>query len=261
MLVEKHILFIQIKAASNMADINNIMILAAGMSSRMKNSVDQSLDQQQIQDANIKPKSMLSVGKNGRPFMDYLIHNISVLGYQNICIVINEKDHITEKYYQEHSSWDLDIHFATQFIPAGRSKPLGTADAVLQGLKQSNWDNLSFTVCNSDNLYSEDVLSSLRKNEHPQAMIAYDRDSLGVEAERINSFAVIKKNERGFLTDIVEKPTSNEIQSVMDIDGRVNVSMNIFKLDQEVILPFLEDCPLHPIRNEKELPIAIKNMV
>jgi hypothetical protein len=37
--------------------------------------------------------------------------------------------------------------------------------------------------------------------------------------------------------------------------------MNIFSLHYNFILPFLEKIPLHPLRNEKELPVAISMMV
>ena len=37
--------------------------------------------------------------------------------------------------------------------------------------------------------------------------------------------------------------------------------MNIFKLYGPVIQPFLEQCPLHPIRQEKELPVAIQGCI
>ncbi len=92
-------------------------------------------------------------------------------------------------------------------------------------------------------------------------MIDYDRDALGVEPERVNAFAVIWKDREGFLTDIVEKPNAEEVEKARDSAGRVGVSMNIFRLDQDAILPELEACPLHPERQEKELPTAIKMMI
>jgi glucose-1-phosphate adenylyltransferase len=37
--------------------------------------------------------------------------------------------------------------------------------------------------------------------------------------------------------------------------------MNIFKLKTAHILPYLKQCPIHSVRNEKELPTAIQMMV
>ena len=36
--------------------------------------------------------------------------------------------------------------------------------------------------------------------------------------------------------------------------------MNIFKLDGNMIYPYLKNCPTHSTRKEKELPTAILNM-
>ena len=37
--------------------------------------------------------------------------------------------------------------------------------------------------------------------------------------------------------------------------------MNAFKFDGSMMYPYLENCPIHPIRNEKELPTAFLNML
>lgn len=242
----------------------NLMILAAGISSRMKKSADEGkqLDSKLAQEANLKPKSMISVGEGGRPFMDYLLFHASKAGYKKVVLVINEQDIVTENYYMGKDNWGLNLTYAVQIIPAGRTKPLGTADAVLQGLNsRPEWAGGKFTVINSDNLYSVEALKILREDDHLCAMIDYNRDGLGVEPERVNVFAVIWKDADGFLTDIVEKPGPVEVERAMNESGRVGVSMNIFRLDYDAILPALQNCPLHPERLEKELPTAIKMMM
>ena len=60
---------------------------------------------------------------------------------------------------------------------------------------------------------------------------------------------------------IIEKPTIEEIESAKDKNGAIGVSMNIFKFNYDMIFPFLENVPLHPVRKEKELPAAIKMMI
>ena len=37
--------------------------------------------------------------------------------------------------------------------------------------------------------------------------------------------------------------------------------MNIFSFTGKEIMPFLEQCPIHPVRNEKELPEAVRFLV
>jgi glucose-1-phosphate thymidylyltransferase/glucose-1-phosphate adenylyltransferase len=139
---------------------------------------------------------------------------------------------------------------------------LGTADAVLQGmLTRPDWKRGKFTVCNSDNLYSVEVLKRLLQDTHLCAMADYDRDALGVELDRVKAFAIIWKDGEGYLTDIVEKPGPEEIEKARDANGRVGVSMNIFRLDYDALLPVLETCPLHPVRQEKELPTALKMLL
>ncbi|MEK9137843.1 MAG: hypothetical protein AAB393_12030 [Bacteroidota bacterium] len=62
------------------------------------------------------------------------------------------------------------------------------------------------------------------------------------------------------MEDIVEKPSPEEIGNVAEATGRIGVSMNIFRFSYDRILPYLESVPLHPVRQEKELPVAVKMM-
>ncbi len=240
------------------------MVLAAGMSSRMKRSmaVGGTISKHLAEEADQKPKAMIGIGKEGRPFMDYLLDNAAHAGYEEVVLVINERDEFTRPYYADRKMWGLNLTFARQEIPPGREKPLGTADAVLQGmLARPDWKRGKFTVCNSDNLYSVEVLKRLLQDTHLCAMADYDRDALGVELDRVKAFAIIWKDGEGYLTDIVEKPGPEEIEKARDANGRVGVSMNIFRLDYDALLPVLETCPLHPVRQEKELPTALKMLL
>ncbi len=245
-----------------------LVILAGGISSRMKKSEssDRELDPQLIKDADLKSKAMIRVGENERPFLDYLLFNVYESGYREVVIVIGEKDDSIKKYYESKENIKifsgLEISYAVQPIPEGREKPLGTADALYHALKlKSDWYGYSFTVCNSDNLYSQYVLKLLLESKYINAMIDYDRDGLNFEKERIEKFSVTKKDNEGFIIDIIEKPTIEVVESAMDKNGAIGVSMNIFKLNYEIIFPCLETVPLHPVRKEKELPTAIKMMI
>ena len=245
-----------------------LIILAGGISSRMKSSqtTNSVISQKLIQEAESKSKSMLSVGNKDRPFLDYLLYNANQSDYREVVIVIGQNDFSIKDYYSKEENkklfQQLEITYAVQPIPDGRAKPLGTADALLVGMKSKpDWNGKSFTVCNSDNLYSQKVLWLMKDSPFLNALIDYDRDGLGCEKERIERFAVTKKNEEGFLLDIIEKPTAKQIELVKGKDGFVGVSMNIFRFSYEMILPFLEIVPLHPVRNEKEIPTAIMMML
>jgi glucose-1-phosphate adenylyltransferase len=245
----------------------NIVILAGGASSRMKRStVDHgSVDPALLSDARTIAKSMLRVGPGGRPFLDFLLMSVEQAGYRDVMIVIGAADTSITSYYRDagHAGQfpGLKIGYVAQPVPDGRTKPLGTADAVLRALDaRPDWKSQSFTVCNSDNLYSVRALRLLLDSDGPNALIDYDRSALKFSTERIGQFAVIRKDPGGYCVDIIEKPTAEHIRQVSEPGGRVGVSMNIFRLSYDSILPFLRSIPLHPVRNEKELPVAVKSM-
>ncbi|HEV8538946.1 MAG TPA: sugar phosphate nucleotidyltransferase [Bacteroidota bacterium] len=246
----------------------NIVILAGGISSRMKQqaSASSTLDASLRKDAQEKSKAMIGVGDDSRPFLDYLLYNMERAGYEDVVIVVGERDDSIRRRYEgdegEHLSRSMKISYAVQKIPAGRTKPLGTADALLEALEANpGWKGRKLTVCNSDNLYSITSLRLLRMDSHDNAMIDYDRSALIFNQERITQFAVIKKDARGFLQDIIEKPSEDDITLATDSSGRIGVSMNFFRFSYDAIYPFLVSIPLHPVRQEKELPLAVKMMV
>lgn len=233
----------------------------------MKKSAEHSIgvEPSLLREAQVKSKAMLGVGNGSRPFLDYLLFNVDQAGYRNLVIVVSESDNSIREYYKREQAArqfkQLSISYAVQPIPAGRTKPLGTADALLRALQSMpSWKGQSFTVCNSDNLYSRNALRLLLDDDHEHALIDYDRAGLQFNQERIAQFAVTKKDSQGFLMDIIEKPTEEEIRGAADRHGRIGVSMNIFKCSYDSILPYLESAPLHPVRGEKELPVAVRTL-
>lgn len=245
-----------------------LVILAGGISSRMKKSPvpETIVDEKLITDANEKAKSMIGVGKGHRPFLDYLLYNAREAGYQDVVIVISEKDDSIRKYYglkdKSNEFFGLKISYAVQVIPKGREKPLGTADALQVALEaMPEWTGTRFTVCNSDNLYSQKALKLMLEHNYLNAMVDYDRNVLEFETSRIEKFAITMKDEEGFLVRIIEKPSEDEINSAKSLNGTIGVSMNIFSFERDMIYPFLKSVPFHPVRNEKELPEAVNMMV
>jgi len=248
--------------------VDKIVILAGGISSRMKErpkEIDESLFNL-YNEADSKAKSMISLGEGHRPFLDYLLFNIMEAGVTNVLIVIGEKDNSIPEYYGKNGSnnkfHDLLISYAIQKIPSHRSKPWGTADALYQGLLQMpHWKGNDFLVVNSDNLYSTESLRKLIECDSHHALIDYDRDGFNFESDRVSKFAITKKNEKGFLIDIIEKPTPEQIKTCVDSEGKVRVSMNCWRFNYDQLFPYLENCPENPIRKEKELPTAVLNMI
>ena len=156
----------------------------------------------------------------------------------------------------------LEIKYATQKIPKDRVKPFGTADAVFQTMEQiPELQNESFCVCNSDNLYSSSSFKLIRENNFENAVLAYDRDSLEFPKERVSSFSILMMDKDFNLVNFIEKPTPEQVSENLDENGKIRVSMNIFKFNGNHAFDFIKNCPINPIRIEKELPSAIVNMI
>lgn len=244
---------------------DNLIILAGGASSRMKKQVTvDNLSEEEIAQANERSKGLIGVGPNGRPLLDYLLLNAKKAGYKNIYIIIGEQGDLFKEFYgSENSNNDfngLTISFATQYIPEGRIKPFGTADALFQAIEQYPELNAQeYTVCNSDNLYSAEALYALRVTFSPNAFISYNRDALEFPSERISRFAIAKLSKNNQLLDILEKPTAEVLESYKDAEGKLRVSMNAFKFNGALLYPYLKNCPVHPERDEKELPTVLLN--
>ena len=240
---------------------NTIIILAAGMSSRMKKSTDASIGAIKSDEANKKSKSLITFGN--KPFIYFLLENIVDAGFQNVIMVVG-KDY--EDFKNEIDKYamvfKINIEYVIQSIPENRVKPFGTADAVFQTMEQIDKLKIqSFCVCNSDNLYSIKSLKLIRENSYENAVLAYDRDSLNFPKDRISSFSILMTNGEFNLVNFIEKPTQEQVKQNLDENGKIRVSMNIFKFNGAQTYEFIKNCPVNPLRNEKELPSAIVNMI
>jgi len=245
----------------------NLIILAGGASSRMKKqSMSKGLSEEEIAQANKRSKGLIGLGASGRPLMDYLLYNAKLAGYKNIYIITGAERELFLEYYGKSES-DNDFHgltisFATQHIPKDREKPFGTADALYQCIEQyPGLNEQHYTVCNSDNLYSQKALLALRSTDVDNAFISYSRDALEFTPERIARFALAKLKDDNTLLDIIEKPNPEEVENYRDSSGKLRVSMNAFMFKGSMLYGHLKNCPVNPERNEKELPTALLNML
>ncbi|PZX93235.1 nucleotidyltransferase [Flavobacterium aquariorum] len=246
---------------------NSLIILAGGASSRMKKQASlENLNEEEIQQANERSKGLIGVGPNGRPLLDYLLLNAKKAGYKNIYIIIGEQGELFKEFYgskkENNDFYGLNISFAVQHVPKNRIKPFGTADALFQAVEQYPELNTQlYSVCNSDNLYSTKALLALRETNSPNAFISYDRDAMEFPSERISRFAIAKLGTDNQLLDILEKPSADNIEDYKDSEGKLRVSMNAFKFNGALLYPYLKNCPVHPERDEKELPTALLNAI
>lgn len=247
---------------------NSLVIMAGGASSRMKRSLEGvNLDADVIYAAQNWHKSLIPIDDHKRPLLFYLLRNAVNAGIQKVYIITSVENepfyHFLEAYKTEDVVTQLQIKIAVQKVPLDRNKPLGTADAVLQCMEQyPELKQQYFTVCNGDNLYSSKVMGKLRmERTSPHAIMAYSGSGLGFDDERLSKFAVMDIDANGHLLQIIEKPEVQQLNQFRDTHGELAISMNIFNFSGEHIYPFLQNCPLHPTRDEKELPEAVRMAV
>ena len=201
---------------------------------------------------------MIRIGQDRKPLLQHLVERAKEEGLRDICIVIGEHDEITRPHFDALTLDELDLSFVVQTIPAGRTKPAGTAQAVQLALEaHPHWDGSSVTVANGDNLPPSGMFQAMLAN--PACLPAFDRDHLGLPADRVQAFAVISRNDQGGLERIDEKPDEATIQSAIWPDGTVRVSMNYFRVPYRALLEAVTAVPEHPVRKEKELPVALSN--
>ena len=242
---------------------NSLLIMAGGASSRMKKSLAESnLNDEVLEAAKNLHKSLIPLDHKGRPLLYFLLRNAQQAGYQSVYLITSKDNGAFVSFLQSFKKdfRELEIRLAIQYLPPNQSKPLGTADAVQQCLDQyPELQKAYFTVCNGDNLYSAGVMGLLRQvREASHATIGYKGSSLGFDDERLSKFAVMHIDAMGYLQQIIEKPKISEMDRYRDSEGDLSISMNIFNFSGIQIYPFLEACPLHPVRKEKELPEAVR---
>ena len=240
--------------------------MAGGASSRMKRSLENaSVSDSVLNAAKNLHKSLIPLGESGNPLLYYLFKNALAAGITDIYLITSkDTSGFTDflKTYKDEPGFNtLNVNFAIQHIPPNREKPLGTADALQQCLEQYPILHKNrFTVCNGDNLYSTTVIKLLKaERKAPHAIIAYSGKGLGYSDDKLAKFAVLAI-ENNYLTNIFEKPGLEQLQSYKDEKGELRISMNIFNFSGADCYPFLVNCPINPVRDEKELPEAVRNM-
>ncbi len=239
-----------------MDERNPLIIMAAGKGSRMKASAD--VPEWVLEEAASRPKAMIRIGRDRKPLLQHLVERAKQEGLWDICIVVGEHDEITRPHFDALRLDGIDLSFVVQTIPAGRTKPAGTAQAVQLALEaHPDWDGASVTVANGDNLPPFGMFQAMLA--YRACLPAFDRDHLGLPAGRVQAFAVISRNDEGGLARIDEKPDEATIQSAIWLDGTVRVSMNYFRVPYCDLLEAVRTVPEHPIRKEKELPVALSN--
>ncbi len=229
--------------------LDRAIILAAGTGSRLRRAdTEAALSDAQRRIADRGVKALVPIG---RPFLDFVLHELAETGFREICMVVGPEHHALRERYQAGTR-RLHIDFAVQ------AKPRGTADAVRAAY---DWAGTKpFAVLNSDNLYPAAAIRRLRALAGP-GLVAFTRSGLlqpegNLDAKRLAAFAILETDQRGRLKRIVEKPDAATYQSLPE---PVLVSMGLWRFDTRIFAACAAVAPSS--RGELELPSAVQGAI
>lgn len=249
-----------------------LVILAAGMASRYGSM-----------------KQTQSFGPSGETIMDYSIYDAVKAGFKKVVFIIREdfaeafkqsfEPKLKGKIETEYVYQNLRSFVGESEIPADRTKPWGTAHAVLCC---KDVVNEPFAVINADDFYGRNAFEKAYEfltngvNDKTYCIIGYplkntlsengsvsrgvcevdDNNHLKAIAERTK----IYRNEEGVITyedDNGKHPVSEESAVSMNFWG---FAPNVFSLTEKLFHQFLADNPSNP-KAEFFIPIVADHFI
>lgn len=194
----------------------SLVILAAGMASRYGSR-----------------KQTQSFGPSGETIMEYSIYDAIRAGFGKVIFIIREdfaadfrqliESKLIGKIELDYVFQDLSKFTEGHAIPEGRTKPWGTAHALLccKGHIAE-----PFAVINADDFYGQDAFTKAfhfltqECNEQTQCIIGYSLKNTLSENGTV-SRGVCNVNEKGYLTDIQERTSivRNDVGAIVYQDA------------------------------------------
>lgn len=243
-----------------------LMILAAGMASRYGSM-----------------KQIQEFGPGGETIMDYSIYDAIRAGFKKLVFIIrkefeNDFKEIFEpklkgKIEIAYVFQELNAYTGNRMIPEGRTKPWGTAHAVLCA---KNVINEPFAVINADDFYGRDAFdkaAGFLKNEATEkkfAIIGYELLNTLSENGTVNR-GVVEVDDKGNLKTVKErlnisgkngKIVSEDGAEPAELDRNARVSMNfwcfhpfIFEYTRQMFEKFLDN-HMQEAKSEFFIPIV-----
>lgn len=238
-------------------------------------------------------KQLAAVGPNGEIIMDYSIHDAIEAGFDKIVFIIR---HDIEEAFKEaignrieKTCADLGVEIAYAFqekdaipagyeVPAERSKPWGTGQAVLAC---KNVIKEPFAVINADDYYGKEAFVQIHnflQGYTPDKPNALSMAGFVLKNTLSDNGAVTRgvcqMNAEGYLTDVVETSGIEKTADGAAVEGKAIdpeslVSMNFWGLTPEFV-KVLEDgfveffeksVPANPLKAEYLLPIYIGELL
>lgn len=254
-----------------------LVIMAAGMGSRYGGL-----------------KQIDPVDNEGNIIMDYSIYDAKRAGFEKVIFIIKKEN---EAAFQEaignRIEQYMDVAYVYQDVqnipegfevPKGRTKPWGTAHAVLTAIHEIEGP---FAVINADDYYGrhafEVIYNYLTTHEDDEkfryTMVGYRLKNTITENGHV-SRGICQINEKKELVDITERTrienrgdfiaySEDEGETWVEIDGNRLVSMNMWGFTRSILeeiqkgfSKFLEEnLPKNPMKCEYFLPSVVSSLL
>ena len=209
-----------------------LVLLAAGMGSRFGGL-----------------KQVEPIGPNGEFIIDYSIYDAIRAGFTKVVFIIKEENYdlfretvgkrIEGKIPVEYAFQDINDIPSGVVIPADRTKPWGTAHAVLAAKNAVSGD---FVMINSDDFYGYDAFKKIKEffdsNDDQDCYSMVSFRVLNTMTENGSVKRGVCESKDGYLTNIIEssieKVGDDIIATPLDgrdsfkVEGNSLVSMNFF---------------------------------
>ena len=247
-----------------------LLIMAAGIGSRFGTGIKQL---EPVDDAN-------------HIIMDYSIHDAIEAGFNHVVFIIRKdiekefKEVIGDRIAAICSSHNVTVDYAFQDIndipgelPAGRTKPWGTGQAVLAAKKVIK---TPFIVINADDYYGKEGFKAVHEylvNGGKSCMAGFVLKNTLSDNGGVTR-GICKMDENGNLTEVVE--TKNIVKTAagaeaegMAVDVDSLVSMNMWGLTPDFLTTleegfkefFEKEVPGNPLKAEYLIPIFIGELL
>lgn len=184
------------------------------------------------------PKPMICVA--GRPILERIVLHLVGHGIRKVYLAVNYKAEMIEKYFGDGSRFGCEITYLHETEPLGTGGPLSLLPAPQQH---------PLIVMNGDLVTQVDLGELIDFHQSQNAAATISARPYEVEIP----FGVIRE-ERGFLVDIEEKPSSYRlINSGVYMFGREAISL----VPQNTFFPITD---LFGKLLDRQLPVAVYTM-
>ena len=237
-------------------------------------------------------KQIDPVGSQGEAILDYSVYDAHQAGFDTVVIIIKEaiKKDFMETVGARLQKAPVEIRYAFQeldklpegySVPEGRTKPFGTAHAVLCATEAI--DGAPFAVINADDYYGKaafkliyDQLSSTA-DPNGHCMVGYELCKTVTENGSV-ARGVCVTHEKGMLTEVTERTSIEQYEGGIrfcengeytDLAPETIVSMNKWGFQPSFLaevkarfIPFLEKTLAeNPLKGEYFLPSPISQLI